>query len=363
MNKYIVVCIYTTVILRLSGNECLIGRILAQRNSNKNLGRIANIWHKKLKKFSCRTELVNPQTSSLVILKMSTPVVSSAKSSASKLASAPKEVKEKKPRTPTLPAKFGKFIQFGYWFMKRINSLDENVPAVDEDLCIEQLNVFSDIDSQQAFVQAFFDDSKDIAKTIRTSIQQKKKDEVKAAKAQAKADAKAQSKSDTKEKKPRQKKEKVDDAAADESDSDKKKPRGRKPKAKVLTSEDAFVNEMVQLATVDKIPTPVPSPSKESKAPKTKDLKVKETKEPKVKEPKVNEVKEVKVKEAKEPKVKETKVKETKAKKPAQDSDQTAVSVLNLNEKQYLIDDNNQVYDFQTHLPLGTFNPNNNTIS
>ena len=284
---------------------------------------------------------------------MSTPVVSSA----SKVASAPKDVKEKKPRTPTLPAKFGKFIQFGYWFMKRINSLDENVPAVDEDLCIEQLNVFSDIESQQAFVQGFFDDSKDIAKTIRTAIQQKKKDEVKAAKAQAKADAKAQ----TKEKKPREKKEKA--VVADESDSDKKKPRGRKPKAKVLTSEDAFVNEMVQLATTDKIPTPVASPTKETKpAPKVKELKVKELKVKDDKPVKVKEEKPVKVKETKvKDKVKD-KVKETKNKTSPND-DQTAVSVLNLNDKQYLIDDQNLVYDFHTHQPIGTFNPNNLTIT
>ena len=371
--------------MRLSGNECLTGRILAQRNSNKNVGRNAKIWHKKLKMFSCRTELVNPQTSSLVILKMSTPVVSSAKSSDSKVASAPKEVKEKKPRTPTLPAKFGKFIQFGYWFMKRINSLDENVPAVDEDLCIEQLNVFSDIESQQTFVQSFFDDSKDIAKTIRSAIQQKKKDEVKAAKAQAKAQTKAA----TKEKKPlRQKKEKaaVDDLA-DESESDKKKPRGRKPKAKVLTSQDAFVNEMVQLANgeTDAIPTTIASPAKTptpkdtktkaapkaKAAPKEKDIKVKEVKDDKDKE--VKEVKETKVKETKvkdtkvkDKEVKETKVKDVKVKDtnpPPHDSDQTAVSVLNLNDKQYLIDDNNLVYDFQTHLPIGTFNPNNLTIT
>jgi len=406
MNKYIIVCIYAANVMRLSGNECLTGRILAQRNSNKNPARIAKIWHKKLKMFSCRTELVNPQTSSLVILKMSTPVVSSAKSSDSKVASAPKEVKEKKPRTPTLPAKFGKFIQFGYWFMKRINSLDENVPAVDEDLCIEQLNVFSDIESQQTFVQSFFDDSKDIAKTIRQTIQQKKKDEVKAAKAQAKAQTKAA----TKEKKPlRQKKEKapVDDVAlTHESDSDKKKPRGRKPKAKVLTSQDAFVNEMVQLANgeTDAIPTTIASPAKTptpkdtktkaapkaKAAPKEKDIKVKEVKDDKDKEVKedkdVKEVKDVKDKEVKETKVKDTKVKDTKVKDkevketkvkdvkvkdtklkdanpPPHDSDQTAVSVLNLNDKQYLIDDNNLVYDFLTHLPIGTFNPNHLTIT
>jgi len=336
----------------------------------KNVGRIARIWHKKLKKFSTRTELVNPPTSSLVILKMSTPVVSSAKSSASKVASAPKVVKEKKPRTPTLPAKFGKFIQFGYWFMKRINSLDENVPAVDEDLCVEQLNLFGDVESQQAFVQSFFDDSKDIAKTLRGIIQQKKKDEVKAAKLAAKEQAKSE-KASTKEKKPRaprQKKEKTDDDAAvdvADADADKKKPRGRKPKAKVLSSEDAFVNEMVQLANgeTDTIPTPVPSPAKDTK---TKEVKTKEPKEVKVKEVKTKEPKEVKTKEVKTKEPKEVKVKtKTKDSKtnPSQNDEQTSVSVLNLHNKQYLIDDLNLVYDFHSHELIGTFNPNTLTIS
>ena len=54
------------------------------------------------------------------------------------------EVKEKKPRTPTLPAKFGKFIQFGYWFMLKLNQ-DLQAPAVDETLFIEKINLFADV--------------------------------------------------------------------------------------------------------------------------------------------------------------------------------------------------------------------------
>jgi len=303
---------------------------------------------------------------------MSTPVVSTP---VSKSASAVKDVKEKKPRTPTLPAKFGKFIQFGYWFMKHINSLDEEVPAVDQDLCIEQLKVFADVESQQAFVQGFFDESKDVAKTIRTMIQQKKRDEVKAAKLALKEQAKAQTKSEKKPRAPRQKKEKDASEPADDSESKDKKPRGRKPKAKVLTSEDAFVNEIVQLATADKIPTPVASPSpkvketkpvnetKEKPVKETKEKPVKETKEKPVKETKEKPVKETKEKPVKETKEKPVKAKDNKAKKNPDDSEQTAVSVLNLHDKQYLIDDQNKVYDFHSHLPLGTFNPNTLTIT
>jgi hypothetical protein len=252
--------------------------------------------------------------------------------------------------------------------MKRINSLDEDVPAVNEDLCVEQLNVFGDVESQQAFVQGFFDDSKDVAKTIRTIIQQKKKDDVKAAKALAKAALKDQAK------KPRQKKDKVTkDAPPSDThaEADKKKPRGRKPKSKVLTSEDAFINEMVHLANgQDTIPTPVTSPAKETKPVKEKEdkpVKAKEDKPVKAKEDKPVKTKEdkpvkekedkpVKAKEDKPVKTKEDKVKKNN-KNNTQESQQTAVSVLNLHDKQYLIDDQNLVYDFHSHLPLGTFNP------
>jgi hypothetical protein len=287
---------------------------------------------------------------------MSTPV--------SNTASAVKDVKEKKPRTPTLPAKFGKFIQFGYWFMKRIND-DPDVPAVDERLFTEKLNLFSGIEDQQSFVQAFFDDSKEIAKELRKTLQQQKKDAAKAAKALAKAEAKAQNKNDKADKKPlrsEKKKEKTDSEPPSEDPT--KKPRGRKKK--VLTSDDAFVNEMVHLANglpVDNIP-PQLSPVKSQSNTETKVTKVtKATKS------------ETKSETKTETKVAKPETKATKANKPNKvtkdkvksndltNEQQTHVSILNLNEKQYLIDDKNIVYDFHTHLPLGTFNHNNLTIS
>ena len=292
---------------------------------------------------------------------MSTPVVSTPVAK-----SVSKDVKdvvakaEKKPRNPTLPAKFGKFIQFGYWFMKQLND-DTDTPAVDETLFIEKIHLYSAVDEQQTFVQGFFDDSKDIAKTIRQSIQQKKKDEVKAAKLALKEQSKASNKS---EKKPRQKKDKSDQPDVAETD-DQKKPRGRKPKAKVLSSDDAFVNEMVQLANgQDQIPSPTPAAATTPvKSKKEKEVKEKVVKEKVVKEPKEKVVKE---KVVKEKVVKEKVVKEPKEKAPTpspQTNDQTSVSILELNGKQFLIDYLNNVYNFESHEKIGTFNPNNKTIS
>jgi len=296
---------------------------------------------------------------------MSTPVANSASSKVkvSTKSDASPAVKEKKPRNPTLPAKFGKFIQFGYWFMKQLND-DTDTPAVDETLFIEKIHLYSAVDEQQTFVQGFFDDSKDIAKTIRQTIQQKKKDEIKAAKLVLKEQTKASNKS---EKKPRQKKDKTDQPDVAETD-DQKKPRGRKPKAKVLSSDDAFVNEMVQLANgQDQIPSPTPAAATTPvKSKKEKEVKEKVVKEPKEKVVKEKVVKEKVVKEPKEKVVKEKVVKEPKEKAPTpspQTNDQTPVSILELNGKQFLIDDLYNVYNFESHEKIGTFNPNNKTIS
>jgi len=262
-------------------------------------------------------------------------------------ASVPKvEVKEKKPRTPTLPAKFGKFIHFGYWFMQKLNE-DPDAPAVDEALFIEKLNLFADVDSQQAFVQAFFDESKDVNKNIRQLVKDRNKEALKAAKAEAKAAAKP--KKEPKEKKPRAKKEKP-----------------------VASSEDAFVNEMVQLANGP------PKPIKEKPVKETKEKPLNETKEKPLKETKekpVKETKEKSVKETKEKSVKETKEKPIKEKsvkqKPSKlnsnndnlnHDDNTQVSVLNLNGQQFLVDDQLNVYHFTNHSRIGTFDPNNNAI-
>jgi len=272
---------------------------------------------------------------------------------------------EKKPRAPILPAKFSKFIHFGYWFMNQLNS-DPDAPAVDETLFIEKLNLFSDVESQLTFVQAFFDDAKDINKTIRGLVKQKSKDLAKATKLASKP----------KDKIPRKKVDK---------------------KIKQSSPEDSFVNEMVQLANGDDIPSldsnlnvdkkttlDKVKVDKEVKVKVDKEVKVKVDKEVKVKvdkETKLDKVnvdkevkvkvdkvkveKEVKVKEVKvdkEVKVKEPKAKTTKVNLDPSPDDLTQVSILNLDGVQYLIDDHNLVYHFQNHSLIGSFDPSSNAI-
>ena len=349
---------------------------------------------------------------------------------------------EKKVRVPTtLPAKYGKFIQFGYYLMNKLNAVEsiedqeDAVPVVDEKVFLTKLGIFDSLDTQQALVQEFFDSSKAINAEIRKMVHQHKRELAKA------------------DKPKKEKKVRAPKVAA--ADSENKEKKVKVKKGKVPTSEDQLVNELVQLATAAPATSPATSPAADKKAdamaavnvilkqtspiadkvkvkvvkepkevkekvvkevkekvvnePKEKVLKevkekvlkevkekvVKEVKEKVVNEPKEKVLKEVKEKVVKEPKekvlkeVKEKVVKEPKQKvlkeptevlpKPttptlpqtshttshttsnptsnptSPQQDELQVSVFEFQSNKYLIDDNNNVYDFNTHLIIGEF--------
>lgn len=95
-------------------------------------------------------------------------------------------VSDKKPRVPTLPAKFAKFMQFGFFLMQKLKGHDGSFATLDDAAWLNLLEIHSSVDDQQAFVQQFFDASKDINKELRKLVADKKKADVKAAKMAAK---------------------------------------------------------------------------------------------------------------------------------------------------------------------------------
>jgi len=298
-----------------------------------------------------------------------------------------------KPRT-TLPAKYNKFLQFGFYLMKKINSDDEN-QVIDETLFLDKLRIFDTIDSQQSFVQEFIDSSKTINQTLRKMVQVHKKNIIKAAKVKA----------------PRVKKIKEPKLP-----KEKKEKKNAKQKKNIAAEEDVLVDELVRLAqsgeptvppetqgtygspetpplsvepTVSGEPTvPPETPSLQNVTEVVTDVvpevkkekKVKEAKpakEPKVaKEPKPakeakpakepNPVKEAKP--AKEPKVSKKAVKEDKvqAKVEAKVEDNVEANVDDDEEEdldvspyihnnvKYLIDDAKNIYHFDTHQFIST---------
>jgi len=102
------------------------------------------------------------------------------------LATEPAVTTEKKKREPGLPAKYGKFLQFGYYLAEMLKDTEGNFTINSYDDFINKLNLFDTVDNQASFVQKFFDQSKDINKSIKKMVANKKKADAKAAKLAAK---------------------------------------------------------------------------------------------------------------------------------------------------------------------------------
>ena len=210
---------------------------------------------------------------------------------------------EKKARAPSLPAKYGKFIQYSYYLIRAINNaaLEQNgAVLVDEDQFIAAAHVFDNIANQQAFVASFLE-NKNIAKEMRTHLADKKKAEVVAAKAAAKAEKEA-------EKNAAKAAAKAEKDAAKAAAKPAKQPKETKSKAKKAkkTVEPDLVTSLVALANTSLAPAATAAADNEE--------------------------------------------------------EELDVRVFTINAKEYLIDDNNNLYDSNTHAVIGIWNKDTNTI-
>jgi hypothetical protein len=215
-----------------------------------------------------------------------------------------KAVTEKKARAPSLPAKYGKFIQYSYYLIRAINNaaLEQNgAVLVDEDQFITAAHVFDNIANQQAFVASFLE-NKNIAKEMRTHLADKKKAEVVAAKAAAKAEKEA-------EKNAAKAAAKAEKDAAKAAAKPAKQPKETKSKAKKTKKavEPDLVTSLVALANTSLAPAATAAAADN-------------------------------------------------------EEEELDVRVFTINAKEYLIDDNNNLYDSNTHAVIGIWNKDTNTI-
>ena len=284
------------------------------------------------------------------------PVSASVSASASASASAgpvvanvTTEIKEKKPRTPTLPAKFGKFIQFGYWLIQSFKDEEGNFSVDNEDEFIEAIHLYDSVDAQQEFVQDFFDESKDLVKNIRKMILDKKRAEAKAAKAAEKAAAKPPKEP----KEPKAPKEpKVKEAKVKEANVKEAKVKEPKEKAPKKTKAAAVVAEPVVTEETVLQPVVVEQKPKKGKAKKATvdDQFVSEV---------VSLANAVVATNDDKPKRKYTKktapIETTIADNDNDNDTQLAVDVFDFQGKQFLIDDQQRVFDFHSHDLVGRF--------
>jgi hypothetical protein len=121
------------------------------------------------------TEPAVAPTTELVAELVAEPIVTVAETE-------PSVSSEKKKREPGLPAKFGKFIQFGFYLAESLKDSEGNFTINSYDDFINKMYIFDTVENQQNFVQKFFDQSKDINKSIKKMILNKKKADAKAAK-------------------------------------------------------------------------------------------------------------------------------------------------------------------------------------
>ena len=283
------------------------------------------------------------------------------------------EIKEKKPRKPTLPAKFGKFIQFGYWLIQSFKDDDGNFSVDSEDEFIEAIHLYDSVDAQQEFVQDFFDDSKALAKNIRKMILDKTRAEAKAAKAAEKAATKPPKA--PKEKVVKEPKEKVVKEPKEKVVKEPKEKVVKEPKEKVVkepkTDKGAKVPVVSEQVVVeDTVLQPVVADKpKKGKAKKNAvdDQFVSEV---------VSLANAVVTSNDTKPKRKYNKksnndhdnltqtlphsltLPETVTETEPEPEPELSVSVFDFQGKQFLIDDHNRVFDFHSHLLVGTFKDN-----
>ena len=229
------------------------------------------------------------------------------------------EPKEKKPRTPTLLAKYSKFIHFSFFLLQQLKDENGNIALQSEDVFLEKIHLFDTVENQQAFVQGFLDDSKDIGKTIRKMNVDKKRAEAKAAKAAAKPPKAPKAAKEPKApKEPKAAKAKKSDAAPAEEVL-QPAPAAKQPKGKAKKADvDPFVAELVNLATN----TEAAAPAKAEKPKRKYNKKAAAATEP------VAEV-------------------------AAEEEAELDVSVFEFEGKQYLQDDTGRVFDSESHALIG----------
>ena len=254
-----------------------------------------------------------------------------------------KVVKEKK---PSLPAKYAKFMQFGFFFissMKDAGAIDDASAAT----LLDRLCTFSSVEQQQEFYQVWLDSAKESNKAMRKAIAAAKKAAL-----------------PPKVKKPRAKK--VLDPSADPSDVKTKKPRAKKS-----DKSNDLVDQLSALAlnpTPIEIPLEVPpaqpttepttevSASIPAKKPRAKATKKTKSSDPSPSPELVSEkLDKVDIPMPPPPPV-ETKVVE-QSNDEQDDEEDLDVRDFVFDGKQYLIDDSTgNVFDSDTHEHIGIYN-------
>ena len=255
----------------------------------------------------------------------------------------------KAPKKPSLPAKYIKFLSFGFWFASRLE------PEA-RDAFYQQFKLFSSLEEQSEFFQTYLDEASASNKIMRKTIANHNKPvKTRAPKASRKpskpvaaetddliatliADANGEPIAPPAEKPKKTRKPKSDNP--DDKPKKTKKTKAEKPVAETLVPETVVPETVVTETVVETVVSePVSEPAK------------KKTTKAKVEKPKADKPK------------KERKDKTTVQEQPPVDDSDDSIQahIVQLNGSQYLMDYESNLYDINSHEKIGTYNPDTNS--
>ena len=274
------------------------------------------------------------------------------------------------PKKPSLPAKYSKFLSFGFWFASRLESDTR-------DVFYQHFKLFSSLEDQTEFFQTYLDEASTSNKIMRKTIANHNKPvKTRAPKASRKpskpvaaetddliaklvADANGEPIATTpapeKQKKTRKPK----------SDNTDEKPKKEKKSKKVVETVSEPVSESVvepvSESLVESVSEPVVEPVSESVVEPVSEPAIEPVVAKKTTKPKTEKVEKPKVDKAEKPK----KVKKDKTEplpitpEPVAEEDnsiQTRIVTMKDGGK-FLMDSDNNLYDINSHEHIGTYNP------
>ena len=250
----------------------------------------------------------------------------------------------KVPRTkkPSLSGKYSKFLSFGFWFVNQFDGLEQEV----RDAMYSRMKLFDTVDAQSEFFQAFLDDIKPSNKLMRAAIT-------------------AHNKPPKAPRAPKEPKEPKEPKA--------KKTKGKSAAEAVEAHVDQLVADLANTAQAETAQAePAPKKTKKTKAAKTETVQAEtaqaetvqaeaETLQSEPVAETTNETQPVQKKTKKAKAAKKTKNSEVAP--PQNEEADLETRIIRISDtEQYLIDNENRLYDMESHVEIGFFDTNTNAV-
>ena len=283
----------------------------------------------------------------------------------------------KAPKKPSLPAKYNKFLSFGFWFISQME------PDA-RDALFAQMHLFSSLEEQSAFFQTYLDEASASNKIMRKTIANHNKP-VKTRATKARKPSKplaaqtddliatliADANGEPTLAAPLEKPKKTRKPKSENTDDKPKKTKKTEVVTEPVESIASEPLESIAQPVVKKTTKPKVEKPKAEKAEKPKVEKAEKPKveKPKAEKPKAEKAEKPKAEKAEKPKAEKSK-KEKKDKKPVEElpttdkgeeDDSIQAHIVQLNGSQYLMDFESNLYDIDSHEQIGTYNPDTNS--